>query len=263
MQLMNRRGLSNKGVRMKKNSISGLMSIFVLIFAFFAGVIPIHAAEFTADIVITGPGENYAFKLYVKDNMYRLKKVKGPMNVPPYPSIVNRDTGLTWGLNPQMRQYVEIADIEKTFMMNPLVGWAMTRKSMTEKPGPVETVNGYECETRLYAMPGKSETAAKVWISKKLNHLIRDERFGANENPVLELQNIQEGTVNDSLFKIPAGYSKMSPGGPGAAAPRPAAKAPASPKTEGRYGHEFHENGKWNYCRNGGQSLTGRDCKLL
>ena len=216
---------------MKKNSILGLMFIFVLIFAFFAGVIPIHSAEFTADIVITGPGENYAFKLHVKDNMYRLKKVKGPMNVPPYPSIVNRDTGVTWGLNSQMRQYVEIADIEKTFMMNPLVGWAMTRKGMTEKPGPVETVNRYECETRLYAMPGKSETEAKVWISKKLNHLIREERFGANENPVLELQNIQEGPVNDSLFKIPSGYSKMSPGGPGAAAPRPAARPSVSQRT--------------------------------
>ncbi|MCK4791370.1 MAG: hypothetical protein KAV87_47000, partial [Desulfobacteraceae bacterium] len=127
---------------MKKNSILGFMFILVLIFAFFAGVIPIHAAEFTADILITGPGDNYTFKLYVKDNMYRLKKVKGPMNVPPYPSIVNRGTGVTWGLNPQMRQYVEMKEIEKTFMMNPLVGWAMTRKGMTEKPGPVETVNG-------------------------------------------------------------------------------------------------------------------------
>jgi Ca-activated chloride channel family protein len=188
------------------------------------------AAQFTADLVITGPGEDYAFKLYVKDNMYRLEKVRGAMKFPPFPTIVNRDTGLTWGLNPQMRQYVEMKDIERTFMMNPLVGWAMTRKGMTEKPGPVETVNGYECETRLYAMPGKSETAAKVWISKKLNHLIREERFGANENPVLELQNIQEGPVNESIFKIPEGYSKMSPGGPGAppGAKKATAAAPGS-----------------------------------
>jgi Ca-activated chloride channel family protein len=188
------------------------------------------AAQFTADLVITGPGEDYTFKLYVKDNMYRLEKVRGAMKFPPFPTIVNRDTGLTWGLNPQMRQYVEMKDIERTFMMNPLVGWAMTRKGMTEKPGPVETVNGYECETRLYAMPGKSETAAKVWISKKLNHLIREERFGANENPVLELQNIQEGPVNESIFKIPEGYSKMSPGGPGAppGAKKATAAAPGS-----------------------------------
>ena len=189
------------------------MTVFfaILMTAQFAG-----ATQFTADLVITGPGEDYAFKLSVKDNMYRLEKVRGGMKFPPFPTIVNRDTGVTWGLNPQMRQYVEIKDIGKTFMMNPLVGWAMTRKGMNEKPGPVETVNGHECDTRLYAMPGKSETAAKVWISKKLDHLIREERFGANENPVLELQNIQEGPVNEALFKIPEGYSKISPGGPGA-----------------------------------------------
>lgn len=59
------------------------------------------------------------FKLQVRDNMYRLRKIKGPMNIPPFPSLVNRDTGVTLGLNDQMRQYVEMRDIEKTMMMNP------------------------------------------------------------------------------------------------------------------------------------------------
>ena len=48
-------------------------------------------------------------------------------------------------------------------MMNPLVGWAMTRKGMIEKPGPMETSIDYECETRLYTEAGKLETAAKGW----------------------------------------------------------------------------------------------------
>jgi Ca-activated chloride channel homolog len=211
---------------MQKNSILGLMFAIALMCAFFANAIPVHANEFTADIVITGPGDSYTFKLYVKDHMYRLKKVTGPMNIPPYPSIVNRDTGVSWGLNPQIRQYVEITDIKKTFMMNPLVGWAMTREGMIEKPGPAETVNGYECETWLYTMPGKSETAAKVWISKKLRHLIRDERFGTNKNPVLELKSIEEGPVNSDLFKIPEGYKKMvMKKRPGPKTPHPAASS--------------------------------------
>ena len=189
----------------------GLLVSMAVIFCW----LPVHvfSAEFSADIVITGTGDNYTFKLQVRDNMYRLQKIKGPMNVPPFPSIVNRDTGVTWGLNDQMRQYVEMRDIEKTIMMNPLAGWAMTRKGLTEKSGPTETVNGYECETRLYTEAGKSEPAAKVWTSKKLNHIIRDERFGMNKNPVLELQNIQEGPVDAALFQIPAGYTKMDMGG--------------------------------------------------
>jgi Ca-activated chloride channel homolog len=203
----------------------GFVIPFAVIFTMIGSFTPALGAEFTADVLITGPGDNYTFKLQVKDNRYRLQKVKGPMNVSPFPSIVNRDTGVTWGLNGQMHQYVEIKDIEKTIMMNPLVGWAMTRKGLTEKPGPTETVNGYECETRIYTETGKSEPAAKVWISKKLNHIIRDQRFGLNKNPVLELQNIQEGAVDAALFKIPAGYTKMDMGaGPGSKPVRSPAK---------------------------------------
>ena len=173
----------------------------------------VFSAEFTADIVITGPGDNYTFKLYVRDNLYRLQKFKGSQNMSPYPTIVNWDTAVTLGLNPQMRQYVEIKDIEKTIMMNPLIGWTVTRKGLAEKPGPTETMNGYECETFIFTEPGKAETAAKVWFSKKLRHIIRDERFGLNKNPVLELQNIQEGPVDPALFKIPEGYTKLDMGG--------------------------------------------------
>lgn len=191
--------------------------VFVIVLALMCvlavSFMPAMAAEFTSEMFISGPGDPYTFKLEVKDPMYRLRKIKGPMNVPPFPTIVNRDTGVTWGLNDQMRQYVEIRDVRKTIMMNPLAGWALTRKGMTEKTGPMETVNGYECETRLYSEAGKSETAAKVWIAKKLNHIIREERFGMNQNPVLELQNIKEGPLDASLFEIPAGYSMLDMSG--------------------------------------------------
>ena len=213
----------------------GFMISFAVVFTMIDFFMPAFGAEFTADMVITGPGDNYTYNLQVKDNMYRLQKVKGPMKVPPFPSIVNRDTGVTWGLNDQMRQYVEMRDMEKTIMMNPLVGWAMTRKKMTETPGPTETVNGYQCETRIYTETGKSKPYAKVWFSKKLKHLIREERFGMNKNPVLELQNIQEGAVDAALFKIPAGYTKMDMGaGPGSKPVRFSAKAGPTEMQKGK-----------------------------
>ncbi|MBN2466787.1 MAG: VWA domain-containing protein, partial [Deltaproteobacteria bacterium] len=197
---------------MHQNRLFSFLIAFAVLFGLIVSSLPAQAAEFTADILVSGPGGNYTYKLHVKDAWYRVQKITGPMNVPPFPSIVNSETGVTWGLNDQMRQYVEMADIEKTVMMNPLAGWAMTRKGWAEKPGPTETVNGYECETRLYTEAGKAEPAAKVWISTKLNHLIREERFGVNENPVLELQNIQEGPVDQALFEIPAGYTRMDMG---------------------------------------------------
>lgn len=198
---------------------------------------PAPAAQFTADIVISGSGRHYTYRLHVLDNRYRYQKVEGPEDAPPYPGIVDRERGVTWGLNPQTHQYVEMKELEETFMMNPLVGWAVTRKGLTAEEGPTEVVNGYECETRIYREAGKAEPAAKVWIAKKLNHLIREERFGTNENPVMELRNIQEGPVDPALLEIPEGYTKMDMGAaPGpksadqapkeAAAQPPAASAP-------------------------------------
>lgn len=182
---------------------------FVIAFIITGSFTQTSAAEFTADIVISGPADNDTFKLHVRDTMYRLEKIQGALNIPPYPTIVNGDTGVTWGLNPDSRRYVEIRDIEKTVMVNPLIGWAATRKNFVEKAGPAENLNGYLCETWIYTEPGKSETVGKVWFSKKLRHILREERYGLNQNPVLELKNIQEGPVDPALFEIPEGYTKL------------------------------------------------------
>ena len=66
----------------------------------------LHAAEFSADLHISVPQANFLYKLSVIDTHYRLEKIKGPMTVPPFPTIVNRATGVTWGLNRQTRQYI-------------------------------------------------------------------------------------------------------------------------------------------------------------
>ena len=208
--------------RMRGCAAWGLLLFLILVSS------PAAGAEFTAEIVISGPGEGYTYSLHVKDPMYRIQKIKGPMNVPPFPSIVNRDTGMTWGLMPSMRQYAEMPDLEKTFLVNPLVGWAMTRKGMTETPGPDETVNGYACETRVYTMAGGSDPAAKVWIAKELGHIVREERFGGNKNAVLELRSIQVGPVDAALFEIPEGFTRVSAEG-GREKPAPSASTGQAP----------------------------------
>jgi hypothetical protein len=140
----------------KRIWIRPLAVTVMLAFAIFFGDIPAYTAQFTADLDITSPGENYTFKLYVKDNMYRLEKVKGGMRFPPYPTIVNRDTGLTWGLNPQVKQYVEMKEIEKTMMMNPIPGWERMRKGLEKETAGTETVSGYACDKFVYHEPGKT-----------------------------------------------------------------------------------------------------------
>jgi len=200
----------NEEIIMKNKMLFKLLAGWIISMALFFFLVPVPAfsAEFSADLVITAPDSNYTFKLYVKDTMYRLEKVKGGMKYPPFPTIVNRSTGLTWGLNPQARQYVEMKNIRQTMIMNPLVGWEMTRKGMTMSQGGTETVSGYKCQTFEYREPGKPQLAAKVWVARKLNFTLKEVRYGANANPTLELKNIKKEPVDAALFKIPPGYTK-------------------------------------------------------
>ena len=194
--------------------------------------------EFSAEIAVTGQGIDTTYQLYVNPPFYRIQKIMGPITIPPFPSIVNQETGVTWGLNSPMKQYVEIPDLEKTAMMNPLVGWALTRKGMTAHPGEPETINGYACNTTLYRVVGQDTTAAKVWTAQTLGHIVREERFGLNAKPVMELRNIQEGPLDPALFRIPEGYQPASsPGRSTAMAPQPetahaAANANAMPQAD-------------------------------
>jgi Ca-activated chloride channel family protein len=207
------------GEKMQTHKLIGYLTVIMVAFALFASNTEAQAAQFTADLMISGPDENYNFKLYVKDHMYRLMKVAGPMKYPDYPTIVNRETGLTWGLNQDMHQYMEIKEPEKTMMMNPLVGWAMTRKGMSMAEGGTDTIDGYECQTFEYRDPGDKQVAAKLWVALKLDFPVKEVRYATNGNAVMELKNIYEGPVDPALFKIPAGYTKMVvPGGSAKAA---------------------------------------------
>jgi Ca-activated chloride channel family protein len=215
---------------MKEKVLLKTLTVTVLFVCAFVGLsLPLQAAQFTAEMVITGPGESYTFKLYVKDNLYRLEKVSGGMQIPPFPTIVNQDTGVTLCLNPQARQYVETTKVEETMMMNPIVGWEWARKDWQKKPGGNETVNGYDCTKSVYAEPGSSRIEAAVWESSQLGFFVKQVQYADNGDAVMELKNIKEGPVDPGLFQIPAGYTKAEePGGPQPAAEGSATTSPAS-----------------------------------
>ena len=189
----------------------------------------LHASEFSADLHISAPQAKFLYKLSVIDTHYRLEKIKGPMTVPPFPTIINRATGLTWGLNPQMKQYMEERDPVKTMMMNPIAGWAYMRKDLEKTPAGTEKVQGYTCRVIEFREPGKSTVAARVWFSQKLDFIVKEVTYGLNANPVMELKNIKEGPVDAALFRIPAGYTKA--GGPKTVPVTAASKPPAAAST--------------------------------
>lgn len=213
------------------------MATVAFVCALSASILPAHAAQFTADMAITGPGANYSYKLYVKDTMYRLEKVSGGMQIPPFPTIVNQDTDVTWGLNTQARQYVETTKVEETMMMNPIIGWEWARKDWQKSPGGNETVNGYACTKSVYAEQGSSRVEAAVWESSQLGFFVKQVQYADNGDAVMELKNIKEGPVDPTLFQIPAGYTMAGPppaeAGAATTSPPPAQSTTPPPQTAG------------------------------
>jgi Ca-activated chloride channel family protein len=187
-----------------------------------------HAAQFSAELTITSPQANFVYDLKVKDDLMRLQKTAGPMTVPPFPTIYNRETGVTWGIMDQMRQYVEETDPVKTMVMNPVVGWEFMREGMTGTKAGTETVDGYACDVVAYHEAGKDLVAYRVWTSPALAFAVKTVSYATNGNATMALRNIEEGPQDDALFSIPAGYAKVGPGVKGAGRP---AEQPEKEKT--------------------------------
>ncbi|OQY02195.1 MAG: hypothetical protein B6I22_13780, partial [Desulfobacteraceae bacterium 4572_123] len=217
------------------NIMRSIFRVTIVLATGFACLFPIllHASEFSADLHISAPQANFLYKLSVTDTHYRLEKIKGPMTVPPFPTIVNRATGVTWGLNSQMKQYMEEQNPVKTMMMSPIAGWAYMRKNLEKTAAGTETVQGLTCRVTEFREPGKSTVAARVWFSKKLDFIVKEVTYGLNANPVMELKNIKEGPVDGALFRIPSGYTKAggSKTAPVTATPEPPAAASTTPAT--------------------------------
>jgi Ca-activated chloride channel family protein len=189
-------------------------------------VLPCQAAQFTAELTIMSPQGNFVYDLSAKDDLMRLEKTAGPMTVPPFPTIHNRRTGVTWGIMPQMRQYVEETDPVKTMVMNPVVGWEYMRRDMTVTTAGTETVDGYVCNRDEYREPGSGRVAFRVWESPRLAFAVKTVSYATNGDATMVLRNIEEGAVNADWFTIPPGYTRAGLAA-GAASSRPKASEQA------------------------------------
>jgi Ca-activated chloride channel family protein len=192
----------------------------VLVLALLAlSLVPCEAARFSAELTVTSHQGNFVYDMSVADDWIWLKKTAGPMTVPPFPTLYNRKTGITTGIMPQARQYVEETDPARAMVMNPVAGWEYMRKEMTATPAGTETVEGYTCDRIEYREPGKDTVAFRVWKSRQLAFAVKTVSYATNGNAVMALRHIKEGPVDDALFRIPEGYTRMGPAAGAAAAP--------------------------------------------
>jgi len=191
---------------MLKKLTSRLMLFIVSLFIIGLGIAGSgNAAEFSADMIQKSPMGNTNGKVFVKGENLRQEMTMGGQN---QIMIFQKDKGVVWVLMPDLKMYMEMPAGGQQNMAPPTP--EEMEKIGDKKDLGEEKVNGYKCKKYRYTSNDPSVGNTTMWISKKLNFPIKTEMDGSSGPMSMEYKNIQEKKLPDSLFKIPAGYQKMS-----------------------------------------------------
>jgi outer membrane lipoprotein-sorting protein len=203
--------LTDTEVRKMKKTVACrilLGFVWLLSLGFFCG--QALAAEFSADLVQTRGGETNQGKFYLKGDKQRTEIVEARQS-----SIIITDVGSkkSYMLNPKDKMYMDLS----------AMGGGQSQSQSEEelkklgewKNAGTETVNGYECEKKIFVYKDKSMGEMTHWISKKLSYPIKMFYQARGMTMITEYKNIKEGGVDDKLFQVPPGYQKMAMPGMG------------------------------------------------
>ena len=164
----------------------------------------ILAAEFKADMVLGQSGRTKTGIFYIKGSKYRMDQRDDGQQII---VIADPDAGVTRVLVPARKMYMEMkSDDPRSQMNDPFQGVKhLATLAKAQKLGS-ERVSGYACDKYLFRDQGKD--LMTKWVSKKLKFPIKIVNH-ISQGMFMELKNIQEGDMGDTLFQIPAGYTKM------------------------------------------------------
>lgn len=176
----------------------------LLMIALLVCALPAAAMEFSADVMISAGGQQMASKMYNKGDKQRMD-----MNTPggTMITVIDLATGKGFTLMPAQKMYMELGGMGdesikqiKEFRSGKVPGNA--KKLGSEK------VSGYA--TDIYLIDDPKAGKAKIWYSPKLKYPVKSEGQGPMGKHSMQLSNIKEGGVNDSLFTVPTGYQKFA-----------------------------------------------------
>jgi len=163
------------------------------------------AAQFTADMAETVENVTRTNKIYVKDDKYRMDLEEEGHEVV---VLVDQEAGVTRVLMPVEKMYMEMASDDMQSLMNDPFQAAKYTEAMGEKVKTrSEKIGGYDCD--VYTIRSGKEELMQLWLSEKLGFPLKVAITGEHAR-TMELSNIKVVEVDDELFTMPAGYTKMS-----------------------------------------------------
>jgi hypothetical protein len=129
-------------------------------------------------------------------------------------TIIDPARGSMWMLDPAKKTAIDMSgmiqagkEAQKAGVVDPTNPCAGVAQSCTSKDLGPENVGGRSAEkwTFTFVLTGKTYTSYN-WIDKKLSVPIKSE----TEGHTTEMRDINESTQPDSLFEVPADYSKTT-----------------------------------------------------
>lgn len=163
------------------------------------------ARSFTGDLVMSTGEDTISGKIFVTDGFYRMDvKEHGDQ----FSVVVDRQAGMTRVFLPNQMQYIEIkSDDPVSRMSDPFQGLTFMSASAEEKDAGIDTVNGYECRKRILSMQGQD--IITYWDATRLDFPIKIDNH-VSSGTFAEISFISEGPIEENIFLIPPGYTKMA-----------------------------------------------------
>lgn len=169
----------------------------------------LFAQEFSADVISQMVTGNISGKIYVKSLDVTRNEMMGMISITKGPLVYQIFTSTK-------KYHVEnVNEIENNNPMADVGDFKTWVKENNMKKTGKESVSGYKCqiyEGDLQTEDSQPPTHMKLWYAKKLNYPIKTEiTLPPPMGKMLSyLENIKSGKLPDSLFAIPAGYTKAA-----------------------------------------------------
>lgn len=174
--------------------------LFVLLFSGMAS-----AFEFSADTIMTSEGMKTKGKIYYKADRFRMD-----MKSPEETIVITRmDKKVIWNIMPREKMYMEIPlNLNNKPMVEEKFGGEIERKHISN-----ETIDGHPTKKYLITYKdGNKKGQVYQWLATDINFPVKTASIDGSW--VQEYKNIKMGSQPNSLFEIPAGYTKIQmPGG--------------------------------------------------
>jgi len=166
------------------------------------------AGEFSADTIIDRLGQKQPVKLYIKDRQIRaeMADVFGQKQI-----LVSRPgKDQTFMLYPQSKGYMAFPATAVRLPVDP--DEEAVKKIGTRTLIGQEDLGGYLCDKYEIAFFNKYRGRMLVWVARKLNFPIQMIQVDGppGGSLVRKLTHITEQPIDDSMFGVPEGYTKVN-----------------------------------------------------